>query len=616
MTVEPLRVQCPHAVPCGGCPAIALDYDAQLARKAMRLAAACAHFAELAAARPDGVQAATPIAGYRTRAKLVVGARGRLGLYRPGAHEVVDIPECRVLAPVLVEAAAGLRGLCAAPPAAADGVLVAVADGGTLRAVDLREILDGGGARVLATLVLEVHQAVSHEALGAAADAWMERCPALIAVAWSAHDGRSPQLLGRDLKVIRGASTFPDRDAPDEPFLLATHGAFAQAHRGQAVAIRRRVREAVRAAGAERILELYAGSGALGLALAKDGRDVTLVESFAPALERAREAADAQALRVATRIGDAAVVAPSLAKRPERFDAVIVNPPRRGLAPAVRDALGDLAPRLVAYVSCDPETLCRDLAVLARRGLAARRLTPFDMIPLTDEVETLALLEPHPPPAPRVLFADDEVVVVDKDPHEPTTPQGERSTSLLGRVRSLPGCAEAVPVHRLDDSTSGVCIFARSPNVVAPWAKALGAEGATKEYLGLVRGVARDKGSIARPLLERGRRLDARTRYRRERVVGGHSLVHVRPDEGRRHQIRRHLAAIGHPLLGDARYGHAPSNRHFVERWALDRVFLHCARIELVHPRTGARLAIAAPLAGDLAIVLARLDASDARRGE
>ncbi len=81
-------------------------------------------------------------------------------------------------------------------------------------------------------------------------------------------------------------------------------------------------------------------------------------------------------------------------------------------------------------------------------------------------------------------------------------------------------------------------------------------------------------------------------------------------------ELRVHLAAIGHPLLGDARYGHAPSNRHFVERWALDRVFLHCARIELVHPRTGARLAIAAPLAGDLAIVLARLDASDARRGE
>jgi 23S rRNA (uracil1939-C5)-methyltransferase len=101
----------------------------------------------------------------------------------------------------------------------------------------------------------------------------------------------------------------------------------------------------------------------------------------------------------------------------------------------------------------------------------------------------------------------------------------------------------------------------------------------------------------------------ARTRYRRERVVGGHSLVSiavapVAPT------VRRHLSAIGHPILGDARHGHAASNRHFAERHALDRPFLHCRRLALAHPATGRELVVECELAGDLAAVLARLEQS------
>jgi 23S rRNA (uracil1939-C5)-methyltransferase len=284
-------------------------------------------------------------------------------------------------------------------------------------------------------------------------------------------------------------------------------------------------------------------------------------------------------------------------------DAVVVNPPRRGLSPALREALGDLRPELVAYVSCDPDTLARDLAHLRRAGLGTRRAQPLDMLPLTGHVETLVFLTPARPLPPRVLFESDVLLAVEKPGHEPTTPQGEHTRSLLERVRLLPSGNEAVPVHRLDAGTSGVCLFAKRPSAVAPLSRAL-AEG-EKRYTALVRGVIRPKGTIARPLRDEGRTLEATTRYTRERIVGGHALVVARPAEGRTHQIRRHLASIDHAVLGDERYGHGPSNRHLLERFGLDRTFLHCARITLA--LESGPVTIECPLPADLALVLERL---------
>ena len=74
-----------------------------------------------------------------------------------------------------------------------------------------------------------------------------------------------------------------------------------------------------------------------------------------------------------------------------------------------------------------------------------------------------------------------------------------------------------------------------------------------------------------------------------------------------RHQIRQHLASIGHPVLGDERYGHAPTNRYFEEKSGLDRTFLHCSRLEIVHPDTGKPIVAEAPLTGDLLSVFDRL---------
>ncbi|RIK98799.1 MAG: hypothetical protein DCC71_20785 [Proteobacteria bacterium] len=302
-----------------------------------------------------------------------------------------------------------------------------------------------------------------------------------------------------------------------------------------------------------------------------------------------------------------------LAASGARFDAAVVNPPRRGTTPRLRESLAAVVRDAIAYVSCEPATLARDLAHLAWLGWRAERVVPFDLMPLTAEVECVAVLRRGAPPELPVLYEDASLVAVDKPPFLPTVPHPERRGSLLARVRERPGAREAVPLHRLDAETSGVCLFAKSGAAAAEWQRALADPATAKRYRALVRGIGRAKGRVARPLREEGRMLDAATRYRRLEVVRGHALLEVTIETGRTHQIRRHLASIGEPVVGDARHGHAASNRHLAERFFLDRPFLHCTAIELAHPQRGERLRVESPLAPDLAAVLARLRAADTR---
>jgi 23S rRNA (uracil1939-C5)-methyltransferase len=265
-------------------------------------------------------------------------------------------------------------------------------------------------------------------------------------------------------------------------------------------------------------------------------------------------------------------------------------------------------------VSCDPQTLARDLDHLARLGYGASSLRPVDMIPLTDEIETIVVLDRGPVSPARVVQEDDDILIVDKAPHEPTTPQGEYRGSLLARVRRVPGAESATPAQRLDVGTSGLVVFTRRPEQAATWERLLGSPSTRKVYVAAVRGVTPTKGAVTRDLRDGGKVLPARTRYRRLALAAGHSVLRVVPEQGRTHQIRRHLAAIGHPVLGDDRYGHPTTNRFFEEKHGLDRAFLHCVRLEFDHPRTGARTVVEAPLPGDLRAVLERMGGPETLR--
>ncbi|CAN5352474.1 hypothetical protein BH09MYX1_BH09MYX1_10430 [soil metagenome] len=613
---EVAEVHCPHAERCGGCPVIGLGYEAQLGYKRGRVVQAIGRYRALELTYTEATIAADPVSGYRTRAKLIVGPRGELGLFaKGGGHFVVDIPECKVLAPVLARLATRLRVRIAEAKISA-GTLAPAVEGdprrGLLRAVDLREIAARDGSRrALLTFVVRPHDPAERDLLRVEAKEMLAESDDILGIAVNVQ-GDGPQVLGSETELLAGEATVKDHLGGSMHY--ATFGSFVQAHRAQAARVHALLAEGLRVGEGTRVLDLYAGSGAIALALARRGAKVTIVEAFAPAARSAERAAKDDGLGADVMCAESATALRTFADKRVPFDAIVVNPPRRGLGPATREGIARLDAPVLAYVSCDPETLARDLDHFSRLGYRTLRAQPLDMIPLTEEVETVVFLGRGAPPRPFVLFESETLIAVDKGAHEPTSPERAYVGSLFDRVRSIAGAASATPIAELDVGTSGVALFAKSAAHVATWQRALEQEGARRIFIGAVRGVVPTKGTIARPLREPAddKSLhDARTRYRRLLVAGGHAVVRVIPEENRTHQVRRHFASIHHAILGDERYGHSPTNRFFEEKHGLDRTFLHCVRVELTSPG-GERFSIDAPLPGDLRSVLERFGGTDA----
>ena len=159
------------------------------------------------------------------------------------------------------------------------------------------------------------------------------------------------------------------------------------------------------------------------------------------------------------------------------------------------------------------------------------------------------------------------------------------------------------PVHRLDRATSGALVFALDAETTQLTQQALQSATAVKVYLALVRGITPEHGLIDHPIAKSKahEKRPARSAFERLATFERYSLVRVRTFTGRLHQVRRHLKFISHPLIGDTKYGKGEHNRLFRERFDLHRLVLHAAQLCFVHPTSGERLVIRAPLPSDLA---------------
>lgn len=227
-----------------------------------------------------------------------------------------------------------------------------------------------------------------------------------------------------------------------------------------------------------------------------------------------------------------------------------------------------------------------------------------------------------------ILYEDEALVMVDKPAGVPAVAlrPGDRGTvanALIGRYPELSGIGrpfEAGLVHRLDTPTSGVLGAARTADDWQRLRAQFSARQVGKLYVAAVRGVIAQPGAITTPIAHRpddtramvacnagahpggGRR--AITRYRALQRWHESTLVAVTIQTGVRHQIRVHLASIGHPVLGDALYGDQASAT------AAPRLMLHAARLTLTHPRTGNRFAVRSPLPDDFRAALQQLAGS------
>jgi 23S rRNA pseudouridine1911/1915/1917 synthase len=213
-----------------------------------------------------------------------------------------------------------------------------------------------------------------------------------------------------------------------------------------------------------------------------------------------------------------------------------------------------------------------------------------------------------------VAFEDEHLLIVDKPAGVVVHParghrQGTLAQALSGRGAGGDEPWRAGIVHRLDRDTSGLLVVAKSDEVHRGLKALLAARRLRREYLALVDGRPSARtGTIDAPIgrhrrdrvlmsIDSDEPREARTHFEIERVLARATLLRVLLDTGRTHQIRVHMAAIGHPVLGDRQYGG-------VIRYGLERQFLHAARLAFEHPVTGAAIDVASPLPGDLASAL------------
>ncbi|PSJ46192.1 tRNA pseudouridine(65) synthase TruC [Zobellella endophytica] len=219
-----------------------------------------------------------------------------------------------------------------------------------------------------------------------------------------------------------------------------------------------------------------------------------------------------------------------------------------------------------------------------------------------------------------VVYEDDWLVAVNKaagllvhrswlDRHE--------TRFAMQLTRDAVGC-HVFPVHRLDRPTSGLLLFAKSAEVARTLTDSFAGRQAAKEYLAVVRGYMPEQGSLdyslshrpdaiadkfaatdkpAQPAVTHWQslaRIELPFAVSKKHATSRYSLVRLMPETGRKHQLRRHMAHLFHPIVGDTTHGDGRHNRFFREHYGCERLLLHAARLRLAHPVTAAPLALTA----------------------
>ncbi len=267
--------------------------------------------------------------------------------------------------------------------------------------------------------------------------------------------------------------------------------------------------------------------------------------------------------------------------------------------------------------------------VSGKRKKPDARLSLGDVVRVPDSAGAATPTRRRPSlPAPAVVYEDQDLLIADKPAGLPSHPGTKHDRdSLSARIEGYLGAAGAAPGHkpglaqRLDAGVSGLIPVGKHAAALRTLAAAVESGKIDKVYLALCAGVVRqDRGAITLALRvddePRGDRprthpdpagLASHTDDVGERRLRDATLLALRIRTGRTHQIRAHLRAIGHPILGDPRYGDATLNRRLRETYGLDRPLLHAAELTLPHPRSGAPVTARAPLPQDFQRLLAAL---------
>ncbi len=377
--VEPF---CPLYENCGGCQLQHLAYAAQLKWKRQQVVDALEHIGKISDVEVFATLGMENPLHYRNKMQFPVG-RGKplkIGCYARGTHDIIDATTCpiqNVGNDKILNAVRKVAAQFNLPPYDED------THRGFLRHVMGRVGCDGELMVVLVTATKNFPAEKNF------VRALRRELPDVTSIQQNVQTFRNNVILGRETRVLYGKPTIRD-EIGGLKFNISARS-FFQVNTAQAEVLYRTARDFAELRGHETIIDAYCGTGTIGLFMARRARRVIGVEIVSSAVADAKRNARENNIRNAEFIvGDAVKILPRLADSGVQADVVIVDPPRAGCDKKVLETFAAMSPDKIIYVSCNPATLARDLAILATLGYRTKKIQPVDMFPFTSHVECVA----------------------------------------------------------------------------------------------------------------------------------------------------------------------------------------------------------------------------------
>ncbi len=378
LTPSPYRIEsgCTVSNRCGGCVYRPITYahETELKQNYVRSAFRKAGVEVEVAPTLFGRES-----GYRNKVQYPVGEGLSIGFYAPRSHEIIPCTDCALQKPVFTPIIATLQDLLRK----AGVKSYCEEDGsGLVRHLFLRTSATG---EVMVTLVTTSKSFPAAEKI---AEKLRSAHPEVVSVVRNFNDLRSNVILGDRCETLSGADVLTDTLC-GLTFKLSPLS-FYQVNHDMAEVLYQKAAELAELREGDRVADLFCGAGTIGLSVAAMYPDISLlgVEIIPEAVENARENAKLNGIENAAFLcGDAN------ATELEGADVIFLDPPRKGCEQSLVDRIAEIAPRRVVYISCNPDTLARDVARFVEVGYAPGVVYPVDLFPRTGHVESVVCLK-------------------------------------------------------------------------------------------------------------------------------------------------------------------------------------------------------------------------------
>lgn len=377
---------CPLYNECGGCQFQHLSYEAQLQYKYIQVVSAITRIGQIKDAKILPVIGAKNPLHYRNKMQFPIRFENNqaiVGCFAKGTHNVIDATHC------FIEDEEN-NSLLIAIKEIINELRIPVYDETTHRGV-LRHIMGRVGEdNTLMVVIITATKELPRE--NDIVRKLRERLPNLVSVYQNVQPQHNNVILGDDLKKLFGKPTIYGI-VGDFKFHISPKS-FFQVNTEQTKILYETALEFANLTGQEIVVDAYCGTGTISLFLAQKAKKVYGIEIVSSAIQDAKKNAQENNIRNADfLVGDTINVLPRLLKMGIKADVIVLDPPRAGSSEVVLETFAAMEPKRIIYVSCNPQSLARDLAILQNLNYKTVKIQPVDMFPQTNSVESVALIE-------------------------------------------------------------------------------------------------------------------------------------------------------------------------------------------------------------------------------